>query len=213
MYRSSVLLLFSFLVGLLIYQLATSFISDLTMTNEMKILLNRSFLSIILIAIVLSQLLVKHKINFFTVLPDWKSHIQMPFHKITVWGFLLIGLVGSSTILLPLLRFTDSNHLKSLFLFALLFAILNGVLEEFIWRGVLLSSLNRDISTIYAVVITSVGFGLLHISIGIPMIVSILFSFGGLFYAIVVLKTKSIYPAIVFHIIINLGMVLNGWII
>nr|WP_280157667.1 CPBP family glutamic-type intramembrane protease [Priestia aryabhattai]MDH3131841.1 hypothetical protein [Priestia aryabhattai] len=38
------------------------------------------------------------------------------------------------------------------------------------------------------------------------------FSFGGLFYAFVVLKTKSIYPAVVFHFIINLGMVFNGWI-
>ncbi|MGD6957411.1 CPBP family glutamic-type intramembrane protease [Rossellomorea aquimaris] len=37
-------------------------------------------------------------------------------------------------------------------------------------------------------------------------------NFGGLFYAIVVLKTESIYPSIAFHMVMNLGMVLNGWI-
>ncbi|MBZ5753606.1 CPBP family intramembrane glutamic endopeptidase [Metabacillus rhizolycopersici] len=119
----------------------------------------------------------------------------------------------SSTILIPLFRHQEISYLKSILLFGILFAIINATLEEVIWRGIMLSSLKRNVSTFYAVVITSIGFGLLHLSIGIPLIISLLFSFGGLFYAIVVLKTNSIYPSIVFHIVINLGMVFNGWII
>ncbi|WP_242688910.1 CPBP family intramembrane glutamic endopeptidase [Bacillus sp. Cs-700] len=94
-----------------------------------------------------------------------------------------------------------------------MFAVINATLEEVVWRGVMLSSLKRNASTLYAVVITSVGFGLIHLSLGIPMMLSLLFSFGGLFYAIVVMKSKSIYPSIVFHMMINVGMVYNGWII
>ncbi|MCK2000351.1 CPBP family intramembrane metalloprotease [[Brevibacterium] frigoritolerans] len=105
------------------------------------------------------------------------------------------------------------SQLKQILLFGIFFAIINAPLEEVIWRGIMLSSLKRNISTFYAVVITSIGFGLLHLAIGIPLIISLLFSFGGFFYAIVVLKTNSIYPSIVFHIVINLGMVFNGWII
>nr|WP_286170853.1 CPBP family intramembrane glutamic endopeptidase [Bacillus sp. NTK071] len=121
--------------------------------------------------------------------------------------------MGSSTILIPLFIHQEINYLKSILLFGILFAIVNATLEEVIWRGIMLSSLKRNVSTFYAVLITSIGFGLLHISIGISLIISLLFSFGGLFYAIVVIKTKSIYPSIVFHIVINLGMVFNGWII
>nr|WP_270182374.1 CPBP family intramembrane glutamic endopeptidase [Alkalihalobacillus sp. CinArs1] len=115
-------------------------------------------------------------------------------------------------IFLPLL-FQEVSYIRSLLLFGVLFALINATLEEVIWRGVMLSSLKRSVSTLYAVLITSVGFGLLHISIGIPVIMSILFSFGGLFYAIVVIKSRSIYPSIVFHMLINLGMVFNGWIV
>ncbi|WP_240904071.1 CPBP family intramembrane glutamic endopeptidase [Bacillus sp. N1-1] len=125
---------------------------------------------------------------------------------------MLFGLIGSSMLLIPVL-FQEISYIRSLFIFAILFALINASLEEVIWRGVMLSNLKRSVSTLYAVLITSVGFGLIHISIGIPVLLSILFSFGGLFYAIVVLKTKSIYPSIVFHMLINLGMVFNGWII
>jgi uncharacterized protein len=136
----------------------------------------------------------------------------MPFHQIKVAYFLLFGLIGSSMLLIPVL-FQEISYIRSLFIFAILFALINASLEEVIWRGVMLSNLKRSVSTLYAVLITSVGFGLIHISIGIPVLLSIIFSFGGLFYAIVVLKTKSIYPSIVFHMLINLGMVFNGWII
>jgi uncharacterized protein len=40
--------------------------------------------------------------------------------------------------------------------------------------------------------------------------ICLLFSFGGLFYGIVVVKTNSIYPAILFHFAANMGMVLSG---
>ncbi|WP_233201426.1 CPBP family intramembrane glutamic endopeptidase [Sporosarcina sp. P13] len=137
----------------------------------------------------------------------------MPFHTIKLSTFLLIGLFGSSTIFVSVLTPEKISYLKSIVIFAILFAILNATLEELIWRGTMLSSLKRNVSTCYAVLITSIGFGLLHISIGIPVIISLLFSFGGFFYAMVVLKSKSIYPSILFHIIINLGMVFNGWIV
>ncbi|MFP3339736.1 CPBP family intramembrane glutamic endopeptidase, partial [Micrococcus sp. SIMBA_131] len=74
--------------------------------------------------------------------------------------FLLFGLIGSSMILIPVL-FQEISYIRSLFLFAIMFAVINATLEEVVWRGVMLSSLKRNASTLYAVVITSVGFGLI----------------------------------------------------
>ncbi|WP_338109132.1 type II CAAX endopeptidase family protein [Pseudalkalibacillus hwajinpoensis] len=202
-----------FLLGLLMFQIGSTFIYEWNISEESKIILNRSLLMLILVGTVISLMLSKQKIFFFAQLPDRQRLITMPFHTIKLPYFLLIGLMGSSIILIPLFIHQEINYLKSILLFGILFAIINATLEEVIWRGIMLSSLKRNVSTFYAVLITSIGFGLLHISIGIPLIISLLFSFGGLFYAIVVLKTKSIYPSIVFHIVINLGMVFNGWII
>ncbi|WLR57757.1 CPBP family intramembrane metalloprotease [Mesobacillus subterraneus] len=126
--------------------------------------------------------------------------------------FLIHGLIGSTTIFIPLLFLGDISYTKSFVLYGISFSFINAILEEFLWRGIMLSNLKRNVSTIFAILTTSIGFGLLHLSIGIPIIMSLLFSLGGIFYAVVVLKTNSIYPAILFHFIINLGMVANGWI-
>jgi uncharacterized protein len=211
-YRSSVSLFIFFLLGLLIYQIGSTFVYKLNISQETKVLINRSFLLFILTSIIISLKISRQKISLYSDFPNWHNKIIMPFHQIKVAYFLLFGLIGSSMLLIPVL-FQEISYIRSLFIFAILFALINASLEEVIWRGVMLSNLKRSVSTLYAVVITSVGFGLIHISIGIPVLLSIIFSFGGLFYAIVVLKTKSIYPSIVFHILINLGMVFNGWII
>ncbi|UAL50500.1 CPBP family intramembrane metalloprotease [Metabacillus dongyingensis] len=195
------------------FQIGSSYINEWNISVEIKTIINRSLLLFIMVGTVISLMLSKQKIFYFGLLPDWQRRITMPFHTIKLPYFLLIGLMVSSTILIPLFIHQEMSYLKSILLFGILFAILNATLEEVIWRGIMLSSLKRNVSTFYAVVITSIGFGLLHLAIGIPVIISLLFSFGGLFYAIVVLKTNSIYPSIVFHIVINLGMVFNGWII
>jgi len=212
-YRSSVSLFLFFLLGTLMFQLASIYFNGWGISAEIKILINRSFLLLIIFGTLISLLLFKQKISIFALLPDLQSSIKMPFHTIKLPYFLLIGLMGSSVILIPIFLHQETSYVKSILLFGILFAVINATLEEILWRGILLSNLKENISTFYAIVITSIGFGLLHLSIGIPFIVCLLFSFGGLFYAIVVLKTNSIYPSIVFHMVINLGMVFNGWII
>ncbi|MGG3915380.1 CPBP family intramembrane glutamic endopeptidase [Rossellomorea vietnamensis] len=208
--RSVASLYLFFLIGFLIFQWATGWINGWNISKETNILLNRSFLIFILFALAVSQWMSKEKVRFSMRLPDWSKRISMPSHTISLPLFLLIGLAGSSTIFIPLIW--SEGISESLFLFAIGFTILNATLEELIWRGVMLSSLIRNTSVIYAVTVTSLGFGLLHLSIGIPLLLSLLFSFGGLFYSIVILKTDSIYPSIAFHMVMNMGMVLNGWI-
>jgi uncharacterized protein len=208
--RSVASLYLFFLIGFLIFQWATGWINGWNISKETNILLNRSFLIFILFALAVSQWMSKEKVRFSMRLPDWSKRISMPSHTISLPLFLLIGLAGSSTIFIPLIW--SEGISETLFLFAIGFTILNATLEELIWRGVMLSSLIRNTSVIYAVTVTSLGFGLLHLSIGIPLLLSLLFSFGGLFYSIVVLKTDSIYPSIAFHMVMNMGMVLNGWI-
>ncbi|MEH7179178.1 CPBP family intramembrane glutamic endopeptidase [Neobacillus vireti] len=197
----------------MIFQSAFAYIEDWDLSAKTKTILNRSLLIIIIAGLVFTQLFYKQKIFIFSQLPKWNSTITLPFHTIKVSYFLIIGLAVSSTLLIPMVLNQEMSDIKSMVLFGILFAIINATLEEIIWRGILLSSIRKYVSTFYAIMITSLGFGLLHISIGIPLLISLLFSFGGLFYAIVVLKTNSIYPAIIFHIVINLGMVFNGWII
>ncbi len=95
----------------------------------------------------------------------------------------------------------------------MIFSLTNAIFEELIWRGALLSSFSEQLGEKWAVVVTSLGFGLQHYSLGFPWAVCIAFSIGGLFYGGITIKSKSIVPSIIWHITLNILMFLSGLII
>ncbi|WP_430507703.1 CPBP family intramembrane glutamic endopeptidase [Rossellomorea marisflavi] len=103
--------------------------------------------------------------------------------------------------------------MKEIVLFALAFSIVNATLEEMLWRGTLLPVLAGQVSWLYALVVTSLAFGLHHIALGIPFWPALGFSIGGFFFAIVKWRSESLFPPILWHFIINLLMVFSGFIL
>ena len=186
--------------------------ADTDIPKDWNIILNRLSLAIIIIAPYIIHLLYRQPVSFFHRKPDWDAILRLPGHAVSILHFWLIGLLVNCAVYLPFIIMQGAGEVKSLILFALLFSLINAVFEELIWRGPLFASLIRRASVPYALVVTSLGFGLLHLAIGIPLALSLLFSFAGLFYGGVVHKSGSIYPAIVFHFVLNMGMVLSRWI-
>jgi uncharacterized protein len=203
----------AFLISFFLYQLTNAVVNNFEISRELKVLINRGLLLMIFLGICIANLLLNKKISFFNHKPKWSQSISLPLHTIKLSSFMLIGLMISGITFLPFILQQDPAFIKSILLFAILFSIINATLEEMIWRGIMLTNLMEHTSVMYAVIITSIGFGLLHLVIGIPFFVSLLFSFGGLFYGMVVIKSNSIYPAILLHFVVNLGMVLSGFIL
>jgi uncharacterized protein len=206
-------LLLSFLIGFVIFMVSNDFVGMMDISKEIKIILNRLFLVFIIIGIVFNHLLFNKKVTWHNNKPDWKNPIVLPLHKVNTFWFWLIGIIVNVIIYVVFIVQKDIEYIQTLFLFCLFFSLINAVFEEVIWRGILLSTLKEQTSTGYAVMVTSVGFGLLHLSIGFSIFLSLLISVAGLIYALITLKTNSIYPSIVFHIVINIGMVYSGFII
>lgn len=203
----------AFLVSFLLYQLLNGFVNDLEISRELKVLINRGLLVIIFLGASFVNLFLNKKITFFNHKPEWSQSISLPFHSIKLSHFMLIGLIVSGITFLPFILQQDPAFIQSILLFAILFSVINATLEEMIWRGIMLTNLMEHVSVMNALIITSIGFGLLHLVIGIPFMISLLFSFGGLFYGMVVIKSNSIYPAILLHFVVNMGMVLSGFIL
>lgn len=211
--RFVISLLLSFLIGFVIFMVSNEFVGTMNISKEIKIILNRLFLVFILTGIVFNQFIFNKKVSWYNNKPDWKNPIVLPFHKVNTFWFWMIGIIVNVIIYAVFIFQKDIEYIQMLLLFCLFFSLINSVFEEVIWRGILLSALREHTSTGYAVVITSVGFGLLHLSIGFSMSLSLLISVAGVIYALITLKTNSIYPSIVFHIVINIGMVYSGFII
>lgn len=74
--------------------------------------------------------------------------------------------------------------------------------EEVVFRGVAILLLLRYVkNTTFIVVFSSTVFGFAHWGLGVPLIISA--ALWGILPAISVIKTRSIYPAIVAHYITN----------
>ncbi|MGR3766279.1 CPBP family intramembrane glutamic endopeptidase [Rossellomorea sp. NS-SX7] len=206
-------LLLSFLMGFVIFTAANHFIGTMAISKEIKVILNRLFLVFIMMGLFINSLFFNKKISWYNEKPDWKNPIVLPFHKVNIFWFWMIGIIVNVIIYSVFIIQKDIEYIQSLVLFCILFSFINAVFEEVIWRGIMLSALKESTPTWYAVLVTSVGFGLLHLAIGFSMYLSLLISAAGVIYAIITLKTNSIYPGIVLHTVINIGMVFNGFII
>jgi len=204
-----------FSAGLAFYQCTVSYFRLSGISNSHFILLHRISLLLILIPLVVFVSSTNHRQSFFSMLrrfPNFKERIVLPRHTLSMRMFLFLGMLGSCCVFFPLFfnpRFELTPHL---ILFSLCFSLMNATIEEVLYRGVLLSFLTDTVSSRYATVVSSLIFGLLHLTIDIPLVFTVLFTMSGLYYALVVIKSNSIYPVICFHFVINIGMVWNGWI-
>jgi uncharacterized protein len=204
-------------IGFFLYLYVNShWISDLN-PKELHILFNR--LSLILIIIPLSALSFIYKIPFmrYWKKPQWNELIGIPFiwsgfHQSKIKYFLLIALTINLFTFMPFIIHNGWTYIQEVWLLAIIFSITNASLEEIIWRGALLSRFSEQLGEKWAVIVTSLGFGLQHYSLGFSWGVCIAFSLGGLFFGGITIKSKSIVPGVIWHMSINALMVFSGFI-
>jgi uncharacterized protein len=187
-------------------------------SKEWSIFLSRLSLLIILIPVAVGSLFNKTPFIKYWRKPDMNEMIVFPFiwsgfHRTTVKRFLLIALSVNLLVFLPLLVANGWSFAQKVWLIAILFSVTNAVLEELIWRGSLLSRFSDQLGDQWAVVLTSVGFGLQHYSLGFPWGVCLAFSIGGMFFGGITIRSNSIFPSIGWHIVLNMLMVLSGVIL
>ncbi len=141
---------------------------------------------------------------------DWQAPFKLPFHETTLKRFLWIALSINMVVFLPFIVQQGWPYAKSVWLLALVFSLVNAALEEWIWRGLLLSRFSVLLGHRPALLVTSLGFGLQHYSLGFSWFICLAFAVGGLFYGLVTVQSRSLLPAVLWHFIINMLMVFAG---
>lgn len=116
--------------------------------------LERALLILILIGVYFPLRIHKKEVKLPFQVPEWKRRLQFPCHSIKTSSFLLVGLLVSLMVFIPTLIGEAETDWKLLFGYGLLFSIVNALLEEWIWRGVLFAGLQKYGSTFYALIIT-----------------------------------------------------------
>jgi uncharacterized protein len=204
-------------IGFFIYLYVTSHWILNFQSRESHIFFNRLSLLFILIPLFALSLFYKFPFVRYWEKPQWNELICFPFiwsgfHQTKVKFFLLIALTINVFTFMPFVIRNGWSLIQEVWLLTIIFSITNAVLEEVIWRGTLLSRFSEQLGEKWAVVITSLGFGLQHYSLGFPWSICIAFSLGGLFYGGITIKSRSIVPSIIWHMTLNILMVLSGLI-
>ena len=93
---------------------------------------------------------------------------------------------------------------KNIVAFILSIFIVAPIVEEFVFRALIMTKLRKEISTAISIIISAILFALIHFMAG--GIITVVHAFlGGLIFALAYVKTKSLFPAIAAHIFGNIG--------
>lgn len=185
---------------IVIYILLNSFcMNNFGLTDIRSVLINGVFTSGIIIFIIKNKLLDYYKLTSF---PNPKKYLYfiplLIIASINFWGG--INISNSPIEILC--------HILSM--------VFIGFLEEIIFRGFLFQMMSKD-NLKTAIIVTSITFGVGHIinllngADFIPTLIQILYCISaGYLFAIIVVKTNSLWPCIITHILINAFSIFNN---
>lgn len=117
------------------------------------------------------------------------------------------------TFLLMVIAFVitdESQNSMQIFLSFLLFASIHAALQECIWRGILLNHIINITNQQYGIFIISLAFGIQSTLLGFSIFVFITYSLLGILLGFLTIRTKSILPAIVVHMLVLFLFFLTG---
>lgn len=124
-------------------------------------------------------------------------------HEVFYYSQMLIGTIDTNR-LGDVAKFANQLRELPLVFVLFVFAITPAVCEEFFFRGFVLGSLHR-LSTVMAIVVSSVLFGLMHVLTSNVLMVERFLPTAliGVLLAVIALRTGSIWPGMIFHAIHN----------
>lgn len=97
--------------------------------------------------------------------------------------------------------------------YAIVYSVMSGLLQEYLWRNLILNSLMRMIETSLAIIIVSLASGVFFYALGFSIFFcNILFVFG-IIAGFVAHRTKSIFLPVLLHSMLLLTMILTGELI
>jgi membrane protease YdiL (CAAX protease family) len=192
----------------------TEYLTYLELPREIIISISRLSLIGFIVPFLLFMKMNKTTTDYMTK-GSFKESIHVPLIwygiKNPIWRFLLVAVL---IIILSFSFIIDFNQkgFYSLLGYGILFALINSVLEEVLWRGLILSRFVDVLGEIWGLLIVSIGFGMYHYSIGFPWSICLLFSIFGMQLGGLTIRSKGLLPVIILHFIMNILFVLSGLI-
>jgi uncharacterized protein len=191
----------SFFGGNFVLFYIDKFIEGFQLMPYYRVILSQLMLSIPALSMVYVIRQFNKRVSFFFYMPELtesfaNKKILYIFLCMIIGSFLLICFTISFRIYLPLI----------------LFVFIHVLLQEIIWRGILLTQLIKITNEKLAILISGIAFAQNTTIFGYSLGVFLLYLTLGFLLAFLTTKYKSILPSIFAHILVLLFIFLNGWL-
>lgn len=205
----------AYLLGYILFLYGDRLTEELPFSLSTLIIIKRLLLLIPILFIFYVSKKFGLKANDYWHKPNWKENIAFPFiwngfHTISIRLFLIIALTINIIAFMPLILRANITLGLSFLSFLILFSAINGILEEILWRGLLLTGMKNLAGEKAAVLFSGLAFGLSHLALGYSLPVCLGMAIGGVFYAGITIRSGSLLPAIIWHFIYNCLMIASA---
>ncbi len=102
---------------------------------------------------------------------------------------------------------------QELLYFLLITCLLGPILEELVYRGVLMNTFLKDSPWYGDVLLSACVFGYVHVSSGLTPLAFFTYASGGVILALLYRKTHSLYYPILLHLMINVTASWDLWVL
>ncbi|MBA4538509.1 CPBP family intramembrane metalloprotease [Bacillus aquiflavi] len=157
----------------------------------------------------------KVKFNIYNRRPKWEKAFSLRFsenrsHVIRVKQlFIALWIIFLIVFFLLIMRGNVELLNKEILFGMIVFSIVNGILEEILWRGVLLTKFVSIVGEHLGLLFISIAFGFSVLSVEHALAFVPVFFIIGLLFGKLTVSAKSIIVAINLHIVFNLLMFLT----
>lgn len=216
--RSLLLTLAAYTLGYVSFNLLAPILNATAGGSGPGLVASRLGLTTVALSLILAAIATGTKPIDFALLGDLRAPLSFPLiwagpGRAPVWVHTLIGILVTSVSFAPATAWGELTG--RVVLLALLFSLANSLLEEIIFRGLLLSRLTEAVGERWSLLLTSLAFGFYHYTF--PLGDGVYGPVGSLGFALLggllgglTLRSGGLAAAWAIHAVANVWMVLSG---
>jgi uncharacterized protein len=206
-YRIFIWLMVSFSGGMFAFIYIDRLLLEFSFSIANLLIFNRILLLFPIILMLYVLFMFKEKMNGSMTLPEWnKTFIRLGEKKLT---FKVLYTSVSIFLLAPLLLLilgSNGEHTNTLWK-AITFALLNGLLVEVLWRGILLSRMKLLIGEKLAVLMTSISCSFAYYLFGYSFELCLSFFLIFVFFGLITVKVRTLFPVISWNVLLTMNLI------
>lgn len=196
--------LVSFSVGLFAFIYVGRIILETSLSHANLFILTRCLLGLPILLMIYVIAKFNHSVLPYSLKINWENiTITSGPKKISVKAIFQIVIAMLVLILFYLMWGSKPSLLPK----AMLFALVNGVLVELLWRGVLLTRLQILVGSKLAIIVSSLSCSLAYYLFGYSIVFCMAFFIICLFLGAFTWSVKSLLPAILFNVLLTLMLI------